>query len=155
MLSKKIILPAALITVVGGGLILGVKQVSAQIGQNPFTGLVQYLSQKFGLNQSEVQSAVSDYQKQQMQNREQTRLDKLVSNGKITSAQEQAIIAELAALKTKYTPADFKNEQAELKSWAQSQGIDPTLVIPGFGMGGRRGGMKGNWPGHPSPTPTP
>jgi len=78
----------------------------------------------------------------------------LSAQATITSAQETAIIAELATLRSKYNPANFKNltadqrkqqfqnEQNEIKTWAQSNGIDPKYVMPGFGMAGQ-GGFRG------------
>lgn len=159
------------------GVLVTAPQVHAQETNsnhmNFFQGLIQSIAQKFGLDQTKVQSAVDDYNSQQklkvqqrMQDKEKNRLDQLVKDGKITSAQEQAIITEFAALKTKYNPANLKNltpeqrkaqfdaEQNEIKSWAQSQGIDPTLLLPGFGLGRHmRGGM--HWGGDWDPSPTP
>jgi hypothetical protein len=137
---------------------------------NPLSGLVQMIAQKFNLDQGQVQTVVDQFRTQQkqtmmqnMQKREDNRLAGLVTSGKITDTQKQAIITELAALKIKYNPENFKNlsaadrktqrqnEQNELKVWAQSQGIDIKLIQPGFGMGfGGRGMHKGR----PTPTPT-
>src|ERR1700733_7432824 len=64
-----------------------------------FQGLIQFIEQKFGLDKTQVQSAVQQYQEQrkatitprptltdaQKIDMEKTRLDKLVSSGKITS----------------------------------------------------------------------
>ena len=141
---------------------------------NFFSGLITALEQKFGLDKTQVQTVVTAYQQQQKQNmaqnmqaRQKSRLDALVTQGKITSAQEQAIITEIAALQNKYNPNSMKsmtgaqrktqiqNEQNDIKTWAQSQGIDPTYVMPGPGMGGFRGGMKGGRWNKPSPSPTP
>ena len=150
-----------------GATMFGVTQVRAQ-GTNMYTGLVQAIAQKFNLDQTQVQSVVDQYRQtqqgamqQKMQQNEQTRLDTLVSQGKITAAQKQAILDEEAKLKTEYSPASFKTmtadqrkqamtaEQAEIKAWAQAQGIDATYLHMGFGM--RRGGF-----GHkPTVTPTP
>jgi hypothetical protein len=151
---------------------------------NFFQGLVTFIEQKFGLNQAQVQAAVSQYKSQvkatitprptqtptQMQAMEKTRLDKLVSSGKITSDQETAIINELAALNTKYNLSSLTGTQrriqmqamqAELKTWAQSQSpsINLTDIMPfGGGFGGPRGGMGGRgfhgWT-KPTVTPTP
>lgn len=141
-----------------------------------FSGLLQFISQKFGLDQTQVKTAVQDYKttnKQKiadnMQKREDNRLAALVKAGKITDAQKQAIITELGVLQSKYNPDSFKNltpdqrkqkftdEQNEIKSWAQSQGIDPKYVLPGFGV--RFGGKTrrfDRWGGNfTSPTPTP
>ncbi|HSX40443.1 MAG TPA: hypothetical protein VLF68_02415, partial [Candidatus Saccharimonadales bacterium] len=145
---------------------------SGNTGGNFFSGLIQFLSQKFNLDQNQVKSAVTDFKNQHkqnvqqtMQDREKARLDKLVTQGKITSAQETAIISELSALRTKYnlgnktneTPQqrkqDFRNFQNDWNTWAKSQGIDPTLIMPLGRMGmGERG--FGKW-GKLSPTPTP
>ncbi len=142
---------------------------------NFFSGLAQFIANTFHLDQNQVQSAVNKYKTQQktniqanVQNRQKSRLDGLVSSGKITSAQENAIIAELAALKTKYNPTDWKSltpaqrkqkftdEQNEFKTWAQSQGIDPTIIMPLGGMMGGRGHRGfGGWGKTPiTPVPT-
>lgn len=149
-------------------------------GGNFFSGLIQFIAQKFGLDQNQVKSAVQQYSAQnkkvmptpdpaKAQAMEKTRLDKLVTAGKITSGQETAIINELAALRLKYpatsgeTPQvrkqNFQDMQNDWKTWAQSNGIDPTLIMPGPGFGGpgamrMHGGFRGkrNWV---TPTPTP
>lgn len=168
-------MPTLAVVVLGGATLLsvGATQVHAQSTSNPFSNLVQMIAQKFNLDQSQVQSVVDNYKGQQkqkmvqnMQQREQDRLNKLVQEGKITDAQKQAILSELAALKTKYNPDNFKNLSAdqrkqqiqametELKSWAQSQGINFAYVMPGFGMGGMH--RPGKWmQATPSATPTP
>lgn len=148
-----------------------------------FQGLIQFIEQKFGLDHSQVQSAVQQYQQQrnanitprptltqqQMSDNEKARLDKLVSNGKITSGQETAILNELSTEQSKYNlqsdssqqkRTDMQAMQNDLKSWAQSNNINPMYVMPfGGGMRGGHGMMKGgrrNWGGSwnkPSPTP--
>lgn len=117
---------------------------------NFFQGLVQFIAQKFGLDQNQVQSAVNDYRtqhkqqvQQTMQDNEKKHLDSLVSQGKLTSSQEQQIIDEQNKLRNEYNPADFKNltpdqrkakfqqEQAEIKAWSQSTGISTQYLRPG------------------------
>lgn len=147
-----------------------------------FQGLMQFIEQKFGLDKSQVQSAVQQYQsqrdatitprptmtQQKISDREKSRLDKLVSSGKITSDQEQAILTELSSEQSKFsslqgeTPDQRKvtmqTIQNDLKTWAQSQNIDPMYVMPfGGGMHGGRGMMRGghrSW-NKPSGSPTP
>jgi polyhydroxyalkanoate synthesis regulator phasin len=149
---------------------------------NFFQGLVTFIEQKFGLNKDQVTAAVNQYKNQvkanttprptqtpaQIQAMEKTRLDKLVSSGKITSDQEKAIINELALLNTKYNLSSLTGTQrktqmqvmqAELKTWAASQSpsINLTDIMPfggpREGMGGR--GFKGQWGQKPTATPTP
>ena len=175
MISKKIVQPILLFTVMGATTFLAAGQAHAQTntGTNPLQGLVQMIAQKFGLDQNQVQSVVTTYKAQQKQNmqqnrqnRQKTRLDNLVKTGKITSDQETAIINELATLKTKYSTANFKNmtaaqrkqqlqnEQNDINTWAKSQNIDPKYVMPGMGMMGGMRGMHKGWGNKPTPTPT-
>lgn len=142
-------------------------------GTNPrsnfFQELISYISQKLGVDQSKVQSAVTDFKQQRKANvtprptltpqqtadKEKSRLDKLVTDKKITAEQETKIINELTTLRTKYNPESLKNltpdqrktqiqaMREEIISWAKSQGIDSSYVIPGFGFGGRGQGMGG------------
>ena len=153
-----------------------------------FQGLIQFIEQKFGLDKTQVQSAVQQYKTQrgasmtprptmtpqQMTTREKSRLDKLVSSGKITSAQEQAILTELSTEQSKYMSSmqdetqsqrktTMQSMQSNLTTWAQSQNINPMYVLPFGGMRGGKGMMRGkgghgNWmhpSGSPTVTPTP
>lgn len=164
MIRNKIVIAAAALSIFGSSLFATVPAYASNgffDGENFFSGLIQFISQKFGLDQTSVKSAVTDYQNQQkqsmqtnLQNREKGRLDQLVKDGKITSAQETAVLNEVTALRTKYNPANAKGEtpeqrrqnflnlQNDWKAWAQSNGIDPNLIRP-FGMGGRMGGFRG------------
>jgi len=186
MLKQRLVTMFAVLFIFLSGMpaVLPAYAASGNTQGNFFSGLIQFIAQKFGLDQNTVKTAVTQYQNQvkatitprpsqtpeQLAAREKTRLDKLVSAGTITSAQEALIINELATLRSKYNPANFKNltadqrkqqfqnEQNDIKAWAQANGIDPKYVMPGFGMAGQ-GGFRGQGfggKGHrPSPTPTP
>ncbi|MGA2911813.1 MAG: hypothetical protein ABSE17_04270 [Candidatus Levyibacteriota bacterium] len=149
---------------------------------NFFQGLIQFIEQKFGLDKTQVQSAVNQYKGQvkatitprptlspdQIQAQEKTRLDKLVSSGKITSEQETDILNELTILNTQYpltglTGAQRQTKmqamQAAFKTWAQAQtpSINITGIMPFGGMGGPggpRGGVNGGFRGRFGPRPT-
>ena len=144
-------------------------------GGNFFSGLVQMIAQKFGLDKTQVQSAVDDYHTQKkadmqpvspsqggknMQERVDNRLDQAVKDGKITSAQKDAIVAEQVMLKSKYDPAKLKDMtpedrkkqldamKAEVDAWAKANGVDPNYLMPGFGFGGHmmmRKMVRGDW----------
>lgn len=126
-----------------------------------FDGLVQIISQKFNLDKGKVETVVNEYQtqhRQQMQaamKKEQNeRLSQLVSDGKITEEQKQAIIKKREELRNKYQPDGLGNltpeerrtkmqeMQSEWQSWAQSQGIDTSVFM---GMGYRGGMMRGSF----------
>jgi hypothetical protein len=135
----------------------------------PFEGLAEFIAQKLGLDKNKVQAVVTQFEQQkkaqmqqQMQQRLGTKLEEQVKAGKITEAQKTLIINKLAELqknresnKSKnLTPEQRKQEQEnaqnELKTWAQSQGIDPSVLMFGFG---KRGMMRGKGLMRPTPTP--
>ena len=152
---KKLTLPVVVALVIGAGL-LTTGTTFAQSVNGSKTNLISELAQKLGVDQSKVQQAFDDIKKEHqtnIQNKMQSNLDALVKSGKITSAQEQAILAELATQKTKYDPSTlqgktaaerkqfFSNEQTELKNWLSSQGLDYATIFPKAGMPGRMGRM--------------
>lgn len=167
MISKKLLIPVFAVVVTGSTL-FGLKAtVNAQTSGGHFSGLAQAIATKFSLNQSDVQSAITAYMQQQqvnwqqnMQQRQKQRYAQLVSQGKITSAQETAILGELTTVQSQYSPGSFQgmtqtqrqqamqNEKSTLTSWANSHGINPEYVMP-FGIGHRGGWHK------PTTTPTP
>lgn len=160
-MKKKIIIFALVLTILGVGIANNSRVFAQNTKPNPFSSLVQIISDKFGLNKNDVQSIFDQYTLQLRQNRGQkmidkqkSRLDQLVQQGKITTAQEQSILDELAALKIKYNSGDLKNMtpsqrkqqfqamQEEIKSWAKSQGVNLSYILSGFGRWHK-----------PSPTP--
>ena len=189
MTAKKLVIPVAVVLLLGSTFFV-TPQANAQgfgMGHaNFFSGLVQFFAQKFGLDKTKVQSAVNEYQHNysltprptlspdQIKTRAQGRLDALVKAGKITSDQEKAILSELDSLRSKYNMNDLMNQtpdqrrsmfqslQNDIKTWAQSQNIDPKYVLGGFGIRGfgRREmmgvhGRFGMWSPSTTPTPTP
>ncbi|HUD09307.1 MAG TPA: hypothetical protein VMR77_00665 [Patescibacteria group bacterium] len=146
---------------------------------NFFQGLITFIEQKFGLDKTQVATAISQYKSQvkanvtprptltpaQIQAQEKARLDKLVSSGKITSDQETAILAELNTLNAQLNgltgtqrKTQMQTIQSELKTWAQTNGINLNYIPMFAGFGGSRGGVNGNgFHGRfgPKPTATP
>lgn len=174
MLKRKVLIP--LITVVVGFFALvgvgGASIALAQSGVNtPITGLAQAIAQKFGLNATDVQNAISQYRQTQGQQMEKNRLDRLVSAGKITSAQETAILNEIAKLQSEYpksslqgmTPEQrqqtLQKERVEVQAWATANNINSAYLMGGFGgpgFGHFHGKGRFNGPNGPlSITPTP
>lgn len=176
MTIKKNFLSSFVLVLIGFAPLVATVPAYAASGTNHngnfFSGLVQFITNEFHLDQNQVQSAVNTYASQQQQKRQQTmqdnekkRLDNLVSQNKITSSQEQQILDEQAKLKSEYNPAnsknetsdqrkaDFQKEQVEIKAWSQSTGIDAKYLMPGFGM---RMHMFNRWnKASVTPTPTP
>jgi hypothetical protein len=186
-LNRSLVTAALIATVLfAAAPIANAQSTSGQSHVGFFQGLMQFIEKEFGLNQNQVQSAVQQYKsqrqatmtprptmtQQQMQARGKTRLDSLVASNKITAAQETAIISELSSVQSQYswsslqsdTPAQRKTQmqamQSTLKTWAQSNNINPMYVMMfGGRMRGGKGmmgghGNQGNWNG-PTVTPTP
>ena len=146
----------------GGGLVQG---VFAQ-GTHSSQGLVALLSQKFDLKQSDVQAVFDQYG--QLRQAEQAtifqqRLDQAVTDGKLTAAQKDLILAKekevLAALakdKAIQDPAARKAAiqqlQADLKTWASQNKIDGSWLRFAAGRPAGHGG-KG-MTGKAAPTAT-
>lgn len=168
MIRKQIVLPILTAGVISAA-VFGGSQIASAESNGQIPSLAQMIAQKFNLDQGKVQAVVDQYRQEQQTNRQQTmqtkvedRLNRAVSQGKITTAQKQAILDELAKIKSEYNPQSFKNmtadqrrqtlekEQAEIKSWAKSQGIDPSYLKQGFGIG--RGGHWGWNKNNPAPT---
>jgi metal-dependent amidase/aminoacylase/carboxypeptidase family protein len=82
-------------------------------------------------------SATKTLRQQRQQARYEQRLEKAVTSGKLTSAQEQAVLAEHNLLKAQLqaaTPGTRKQVnqevQNEAKSWAQQHGINIRWLLP-------------------------
>ncbi|HEX9008012.1 MAG TPA: hypothetical protein VF837_02010 [Patescibacteria group bacterium] len=159
MIRKRFILPVVLTTVLGGA-VIGTNKIQAY-NANPFADLAQMISQKFGVDQTKVQAVLDQYKAEEQQKRQaemetkmETRLSQLVTEGKITAGQKQAIIDEHNLIQTKYgllnmqgkTPAERKTlmeqRKADIEAWAKAQGIVVQYLGFGFGFDGGRGGFR-------------
>ena len=153
-------------------LILGVASVSAlsvalisqhafaQETTNPMSGLVTAIASKFNLKPADVQAVVDQYQTTQEAARQQTETDRLnqaVTDGKLTAAQRDLIIAKQKDMQTQMDSiramsnnADRKAAmdkfQTDLKTWAQQNSIDMKWLRP------MRGGRPGWQPTDKSTT---
>lgn len=143
------------IVVVG---VLGVVGANAKTG-NDQTTLIQKLAERFNLNSGDVQKVFDEFQQEKRQNMQQEmatrykeKLDKMVSDGKLTQGQEDAILAKKDELQKKYEElrglaltvdernAKMKEIQDELKQWTKDNGIDLKLAnMFGMGLGGDEG----------------
>lgn len=165
-MNKKLLVMLGAVTIVGMS-VLGSGQVFAQESttQNPVSSLVQKIADKFGLNKDDVQALFSEHKnevKAKHSARQEDRLSKLVSEGKITEAQKTLIINKQKELTEKRAAnkGSLKNlskeelrskmeaEHAELEKWAIDNGIDLKYLMgafgPGFKMGFKFGMRAGN-----------
>ena len=121
MTRRKTLIPV-LAAVMATVVLMGTAGVAqAQINPNNLSELTQMIAKKFNLDQKQVQTTVDQFHWQ----KKSDRLDNLVKQGKITKSQKKAILGK----------------QKELESWAKSQNIDLSQIMP-FGRGGM---MRRNW----------
>ncbi len=152
-MKKKLILPVIMATVIGVS-ILGATPAHAQTADSsPFQSLIQKIVEKFGLKQADVEAVFEEHRNQmheQMQERMSAKLDDAVKNGKITEEQKQLILKKHEEMKAEREKnrdtwqnmtqeerkAEHEKRQAEMKTWAESNGIDLDLF---FGFKGGHG----------------
>lgn len=161
-MKTKIIIPTLIISLIFSSFLL-IKPVYAQESQpGPFGFFKNFFSQvaqKFGFKKNPVtdQQNFQDGQKDRpqgspngsprsfpsgspmsLENMLEERLDKLVSDGKITEEQKTAILAKIEALQAEYSLDSLTGEERQekmqemmekLKTWAQEQGIDQTYIM--------------------------
>jgi hypothetical protein len=151
-LSKKILIPMAAVAIVGAGA-YGATQVSAasnSTGTNPQTSLIQKLADTFHVDKSKVQTVFDQNRKDNEASREtqyEARLSQAVTNGNLTSAQKDLIIAEhkklvsendankASAESSSSTRADRKAamsaKRTEITTWAKANAIDAKWLMGG------------------------
>lgn len=165
--TKTHVLTLATVGIVTAG-VLGTSQISAQeqsdtvfITSNPMSSLVAKLATKFGVSEEEVQQVFDEEHKEreaQMEVKNEERLSRLVTDGKITEDQKTLILAKQKELKER-GKSDFESiksmtaeqrrsfmeeKRAELESWADENNIDPQYLMTMHKMKGRGGpGMDG------------
>jgi len=126
----------AITTVVGAGAFAGVASAQSTSSTGAKESLAEKIAQKFNLNKDDVQQVIdqnkTDHQAEHQQKMDD-RLTQAVKDGKITSAQKDAITAKIQDLKTYMdsikdkTASEkrslMKAKMDELKQWAQDNGL--------------------------------
>lgn len=115
---------------------------------------VQSLADKLGVAPDNVETAYEDMRAEHRataQARFETRLDELVTLGKLTAEQQTALLAKHAELQQDWDAEQSRRQarRIELQAWAEDQGIDLSL-IGSMGVRGEMGGhgmhgMHGDW----------
>ena len=158
-LSKKVIVPTLVLGIMMGAGTLGVKSASAHWfgfkgGENK-DSLIQRLAERFNLNQGEVEETFEQHRDQMQEKRkvqQEERLSKLVSEGKLTEAQKNALIAkreewknekeqnreEVQNMTREERREEMQGHSEEMQQWMEENGIDHD-VLEGFGEGMGRG----------------
>jgi hypothetical protein len=166
LLSKKTIIPMAAIALIGAGA-YGLTSVSAASDpSNPHANIVQKIADTFHLDPSKVQAVFDQNRAQNQADRQtdyDTRLAQAVTDGTLTSAQKDLIVAENTKLKSELSAAGttpdarraaMKNVRTEARTWATQNNIAVKWLMAGMG-GHPRGGMGDQMMGQPSSTSSP
>lgn len=153
-LQKKYVLPAIMLTILGGSMI-AVRPAQAFFGSdNGQDTMVKELATQLGVSEDKVKSAMDTIHQKHEQEREQKmqeKLDSLVSQGKITAEQKTAFVAKLAehkkqmdairddsSLTDEQRREKMKTLHDELKQWLTDQGLSDIGI-----MGGKFGHVRG------------
>lgn len=164
-MKRNLALAITTVAILGAGVFASTKVSAAttSVTDSPMSTLVQKIADKFGLNKADVQ-AVFDQERAdrqaEMQAKFEAQLTQDVTDGKITDAQKQLVLAKRkelesarqaemqslegktaeerqAAMAAKKTARDA--ERTALQNWATQNNIDVKYVFGGFGKGHRGG----------------
>lgn len=122
---------------------VGAIAVNAQISDGEYPPIVERIAERFGLNESEVESffdEVREERREKKQIRAEERLSQAVADGLITEEQKQLIIEKKAELKDEkeslrgLEPEERREAMQELRAefeeWAEDNGIDLSELRP-------------------------
>ncbi len=142
MKTKLTIASIAAVAAIGGGLLIGSGSASALNGSG---GLGEFLSGKFNVSTTEVDTALKEYREGQMEQRKaqvSENLQAAVDNGTITTAQRATIeqkLAERQSSREQLRDSDtdrstlrdqMKAQNDDLKQWATDNGINLRDILP-------------------------
>jgi len=142
MKTKLTIASVAAVAAIGGGLLIGSGSASALTGSG---GLGEFLSGKFNVSTTEVDTALKEYREGHMEQRQaqvSESLQAAVDNGTITTEQKATIeqkMAERQSLREQLRDSDtdrstfrdqLRAQNDDLKQWAVDNGINLRDIIP-------------------------
>lgn len=155
-IQHKYLLPAIMLTVIGGSMIMApIASARGNEGGMKDAAFAKDLASRLGLSESKVQGALDEIWKTKRQQHEKNmseKLDKLVTDGKITQAQKVALVKKQSEMKAQHesimadtalTPEQKREKMRALhdsfQSWLSEQGLSDKI---GF-MGGKFGHVRG------------
>ncbi len=146
-------------TLLVGATVVGAQAVRAQTTGGMYPPFIGQFAQKLGLDEQKVKTAFDELRKKrqnQMQAQLEERLTQAVTDGKLTDAQKQLILAKHKELQEKrqsdwangqtLTPEERREkrraQRTELETWASQNSIDMSYLFLGMGP---KAGMRGGW----------
>lgn len=145
MTKKTLLIPVSALVLTMGVIYAAPSMVSAQVSDSSIPPLAQRIAERFKLNPEEVQQVFSEYKDEMHAEHEARMLDKfdqLVSEGKITEDQRNAIVDKLTTLREEHDSQAWQSlskeerrkkmesKHEELKAWAEAQGIELDVIMP-------------------------
>lgn len=147
----------------------GIVKATNSNANNPLGNLVSAIAQRFGLNENDVQTVFNEHWTQMNAEREARRtemearaqegfterINRAVTDGKLTQEQANLIIAKMTELRTQ-TQEELQNQTREerraemqermetLKQWMIDNNIPQEICPMGFGIGEGPGGFGGH-----------
>ncbi len=151
-IKQKIVISALVMAIAGVGLFTTAQAFAQETGTST-SSIVQKIADKFNLNKDEVQKVFDEEhaaRHAEMEVKYTEYLSQAVTDGKITEAQKELILAKrkelmaereakMAAMKDKTEAerrAAMKSERAALQEWATQNNIDLQYLRGGMGKGG-------------------
>ena len=144
-MKKQILIPAVAL-IMTAGIAYGAYTAQAAETHTGFS-FAQRIAKRFNLQESEVQTFMSELRlehHEMMQERIENRLATLVSEGKLAAEQKDLLLAkfeeqhkehedeqeELSNKTPEERRAHMQEERQEMQEWAETQGIDLSVVMP-------------------------
>jgi len=135
MKNMKIIIPViALAALILGTVGYSVNALAANTNAGRNTQRAQVLAEKLGVDQSKIETAMSEIRTERQAERKTevaSKLDKAVSEGAITAEQKQKILDKQAEIQ-----GQMGQKRTEMQQWYKDNGIDFDKVHEYIGFGG-------------------
>lgn len=108
--------------------LIGYTQIARAHGGDMKNDLKSSLAAQLGVSEEQVETAISvihDKRRDEMQTRQDNRLQALVDEGKLTSAQKEALVIKLSEMREEH-----EKLRTEFETWASANGIDLDAIGP-------------------------
>ncbi len=138
--KKKLVLPAALLSLAVLMAFLVAVPVKADDETSSHKNLAQQLSSKLGISEDKTSSALNEIKTERQKERESrmnAKLDQAVKDGVITTEQKNKLIEKRAELQ-----AERQKERQEMQQWFTDNGIDQSKLQDYMGGPRGHGGMR-------------
>ena len=139
-MNKKTILSIAALTLALSSGFMGINKVYADETTEKFRPMVQRIAERFGLDQTEIETFMIEQRETRREERGQgmeTRINQAAENGQLTEEQKNSLLAKMGEI------CDGTREQkGKLREWAEENEINlRELNVGPFGLGTGSGGI--------------